>query len=276
VSATLTRGAPARGLRLGWIRAHGDLLRTLLRRELRAKYKGSALGVVWSYVHPLLMMGVYTLVFSVLWSSDIPHYPLVVLSGLTAWSFFQGAVFNGTLSIVGNGQIIKKVWFPREIVTLAVVLAAGISTLVMFAVLIPADLIFAPDSRSPVMLLAIPIAAALFALALGVAWLFATANVFYRDVEHFLNVLFLPWFFLTPVFYRLENLPGAAEHETVVNIMRYLNPVTPYVEGIRATLLDGVVPGVGALIYMALVGPALLVLGLWVVQRYEDRFAVVL
>jgi ABC-type polysaccharide/polyol phosphate export permease len=143
-------------------------------------------------------------------------------------------------------------------------------------VLIPADLIFAPESRSVVMFLAIPIAAGLFALALGVAWLFATANVFYRDVEHFLNVLFLPWFFLTPVFYRLENLPGAADHETLVNVMRYLNPVTPYVEGLRATLLDGVVPGVGALIYMAVVGPALLVLGLWVVQRYQDRFAVVL
>ena len=75
VSATLSRGAPARGLRLGWLREHGDLLRTLLRRELRAKYKGSALGVVWSYLHPLLMMGVYTLVFSVLWELRHPALP---------------------------------------------------------------------------------------------------------------------------------------------------------------------------------------------------------
>jgi ABC-2 type transport system permease protein len=276
VSATIPRGAALGPIRLGWVREHGDLLRTLLRRELRAKYKGSALGIVWSYAHPLLMMGVYTLVFSVLWDSGIPHYPLVVLTGLTAWSFFQNGVYSGTLSLVANAQIIKKVWFPREIVPLAVVLAAAISSLVMVGVLVPVDLIFAPESRSLVMLLAIPIALGLVCLATGLAWLFATANVFYRDVEHFLNVMFLPWFFLTPVFYRLENLPGAAEHETLINVMRYANPVTPYVEGFRATLLDGAVPGVGALVYMAVVGPAILVIGLWATQRYEDRFAVVL
>ncbi len=276
MSVTVPRGAALGPVRFGWVREHGDLLRTLLRRELRAKYKGSALGILWSYAHPILMMGVYTLVFSVLWDSGIPHYPLVVLTGLTAWSFFQGAVYAGTTSLVANAQIIKKVWFPREIVPFAVVLAAAISALVMVAVIVPVDLIFAPDSRSPVLLLAIPIALGLVCLAAGLAWLFATINVFYRDVEHFLNVMFLPWFFLTPVFYRLENLPGAADHETLVNVMRYANPVTPYVEGIRATLLDGAVPGVGALVYMAVVGPALLLVGLWAIQRYEDRFAVVL
>jgi lipopolysaccharide transport system permease protein len=276
VSATLSRESPGVGIRLGWLRDHGDLLRTLLRRELRAKYKGSALGVAWSYLYPLLMMAVYTVVFSVLWDSGIPHYPLVVLTGLTAWSFFQGAVYGGTTSIVSNAQIIKKVWFPREIVPIAVVLAAGVSSLVMLAVLIPIDLWFAPESRSFVMLLAIPIALCFFCLAAGLAWLFAAANVFFRDVEHFLNVLFLPWFFLTPVFYRLEGLPGAADHPTLINVMRYGNPVTPYVEGLRAALLDGVVPGTFALVYMAVVGPVFLVVGLWVVQRYEDRFAVVL
>jgi ABC-type polysaccharide/polyol phosphate export permease len=267
---------PAGSRRLGWLRDHGDLLRSLLRRELRAKYKGSLLGVAWSYAHPLLMMGVYTLVFSILWDSGIPHYPLVVLSGLTVWTFFQGAVFNGTTSYITNAQIIKKVWFPRALIPLSVVLAAGVSSLVMFAVLIPADLIFAPDSRSAALLLVVPIAAGLFCLALGAAWLFATANVFYRDVEHFLSVLFLPWFFLTPVFYRLENLPGAADHTVLVNVLRYGNPVTPYVEGVRAAVLDGVVPGAGALVYMAVVGPTVLLLGLWAVQRNEDSFAVVL
>jgi ABC-type polysaccharide/polyol phosphate export permease len=276
VSATLSRESPGMGIRLGWLRDHGDLLRTLLRRELRAKYKGSALGVAWSYLYPLLMMAVYTVVFSVLWDSGIPHYPLVVLTGLTAWSFFQSAVYGGATSLVSNAQIIKKVWFPREIVPIAVVLAAGVSSLVMIAVLIPVDLWFAPESRSLAMLLAIPIGLCFFALAAGFAWLLAAANVFFRDVEHFLGVLFLPWFFLTPVFYRLEGLPGADDHPVLIQILRWGNPVTPYVEGLRAALLDGVVPGAFALVYMAVVGPAFLLVGLWVVQRYEDRFAVVL
>src|ERR687885_328982 len=87
-----TGSAPARPL--AWLTDHGELLRTLLRRELRAKYKGSTLGILWSFLYPVVMMGVYTLVFSVLWKTtgNIPHYPLFVLAGLAAWAFLQGAV----------------------------------------------------------------------------------------------------------------------------------------------------------------------------------------
>ena len=116
-----------------------ELLSTLLRRELRAKYKGSAVGVLWSYLYPLLMMGVYTLVFSVLWRVvTIEHYPLFVLSGLAVWAFFQASVQAGVSSLPGNARIIKKVWFPREVIPMAAVFAQALSVLaVMFAVLVP-------------------------------------------------------------------------------------------------------------------------------------------
>ena len=114
----------------------------------------------------------------------------------------------------------------------------------------------------------------LLLLTLGLAWVFATLNVFYRDIEHLLTVLFLPWFFLTPVFYSLESIPAAANNESVVTILRYANPVTPYVEGIRGVLWNGHVVGPPELIYMAVVGPAAAALGLWVLRRYEDRLAV--
>src|SRR5207302_10734392 len=91
-----------------WLTGYGELLRTLLRRELKARYKGSALGIVWSLVFPLAMMGVYTLVFSVLWrgANNIPHYPLFVLAGLAVWSFFQVAVQLGTVSIISGGDLV--------------------------------------------------------------------------------------------------------------------------------------------------------------------------
>ena len=260
--------------RILWPRGYDELLRTLLRRELRAKYKGSGLGIFWSYIHPLLMMGVYTLVFSVLWRAvDISYYPLFILSGLATWAFFQGAVHVGTASIVANAPLLKKVWFPREVIPVAVVLSQAVAALVMFAVVIPINLVVIPETRIT-FLLALPIFAALFFLALGFAFLLATANVFFRDVEHLVGVLFLPWFFLTPVFYGLEQLPGAADYPWLIDVLRYGNPVTPYVEGIRGAIWEGVVPGPALLGYIFVVGPALALLGLLAVQRYQDRFAV--
>jgi ABC-2 type transport system permease protein len=261
--------------RLDWLTGYSELLRTLLRREIRVRYKGSALGIVWSLVYPLVMVAVYTLVFSVLWKSakNIPHYPLFVLSGLAVWGFFQASVQLGTASLIANGDLVKKVWFPRELIPAASVLAQTTTVAVMLAILIPADLIVVPETAKT-MPLALPILAALICLALGLAWLLSVLNVFFRDIEHLLAVMFLPWFFLTPVLYGLDQLPAASGHRWLIDLLRYGNPVTPYVEGFRATLLQATVPGAALLVYIFVVGPALALFGLWVVQRYEDRLAV--
>jgi ABC-2 type transport system permease protein len=258
-----------------WLTGYGELLRSLLRRELRARYKGSALGLVWSLLYPLAMMGVYTLVFSVLWkgAANIPHYPLFVLAGLAVWGFFQGAVQLGTGSLVTSADLIKKVWFPRELVVASVVLAQTVSAAVILVILVPLSINAVPENARTVAL-AIPIFAALLCLALGLAWLLSVANVFYRDVEHLLGVLFLPWFFLTPVLYSLDLFPAAGSHTTVIHVMRYANPVTPYVEGLRAVVLEATVPGASLLLYIFLVGPLVALFGLWVLQRYEDRVAI--
>jgi ABC-2 type transport system permease protein len=257
-----------------WVSDYRELLITMLRRELRVKYKGSALGIAWSYLYPLAMMGVYTLVFSVLLRAvHIPHYSLYVLLGLAVWSFFQAAVQLGTSSIVANANLVRNVWFPRELIPLAIVLAQAFSTLIMFAVLVPVDLAIVPHA-APTFLLAIPFLLGLLLLATGLSWILATANVFFRDVEHLMGVLFLPWFFLTPILYSLDGLPGAVDHRTVIHVLRYVNPVTPYLEGIRGAMLEGRVPGLTLLVYAALVGPVVALCGLWLIQRYAERFAV--
>ena len=246
----------------------------MLRRELRVKYKASTLGILWSYLYPLAMVAVYTLVFSVLWRAvNVPHYPLFILSGLAVWTFFQAATQVASGSIIANANLIRSVRFPREVIPASVVLAQAIASLVMFAVLVPTSLILIPGVGVS-MLLAIPMFAAFLCLALGIGWLVATATVFFRDVEHLVAVLFLPWFFLTPVLYALDTLPRAAEHRWLIHVLRYGNPVTPYVEGIRGVLVQGQVPGVSLLVYMALAGPLVAIAGLWVIQRFEDRFAV--
>jgi lipopolysaccharide transport system permease protein len=260
--------------RLGWIREYSELLRTMLRRELRVKYKASALGILWSYLYPLAMVGVYTLVFSYLWRAvEIPHYSLFVLSGLAVWTFFQAATQLAAGSIVANANLIRSVRFPREIIPTSVVLSQALASLVMFAVVVPAALILVPAVGFS-MFLAAPMFLAFLCLALGVGWLVSTATVFFRDIEHLVAVIFLPWFFLTPILYSLDTLPRAAGHPVLVHLLRYGNPVTPYIEGIRGVLVQGRVPGVSLLVYIFVVGPLVAAIGLAVIQRFEGRFAV--
>ena len=152
-------------------------------------------------------------------------------------------------------------------------LAQTISALVILGILVPFSLYVVPENVRTVAL-ALPFFLALLCLALGLAWMLSVANVFFRDVEHLVAVLFLPWFFLTPVLYGLDQLPAAASHQTVIHLLRYGNPVTPYVEGIRAVVLEATVPGVAILVYIFLVGPLTALLGLAVLQRYEDRVAI--
>jgi lipopolysaccharide transport system permease protein len=272
---SVTAESRAIGLpQFGWIRDYSELLRTMLRRELRAKYKASALGILWSYLYPLAMVAVYTLVFSFLWHAvDIPHYPLFILSGLAIWTFFQAATQLSAGSIVANANLIRSVRFPREVIPTSVVLAQAVASLVMFGVLVPTALILVPAVGFS-MLLAIPMFLAFLCLALGIGWLVSTATVFFRDVEHLVGVLFLPWFFLTPILYSLDKLPKAGQHPIVIHLMRYVNPVTPYVEGIRGVLVQGHVAGTALLAYIFLVGPLVAAIGLWVIQRFEGRFAV--
>jgi len=225
---------------------------------------------------PLVTMLIFTLLFNRIArlpsATGVP-YPLFVLAGLAVWGFFQAAVQLGTAALIGSADLVKKVWFPRELVVTAAVLAQTISLAVMLAILVPTDLIVVPETART-MALALPMLAGLVCLTLGFAWLLSVANVFFRDVEHLLGVLFLPWFFLTPVLYGLEQLPAAQEHTWVIDILRYGNPVTPYVEGVRGVILQATVPGPSLLVYIFVVGPAVALLGLWVIQRYEDRLAI--
>ena len=195
-----------------------------------------------------------------------------MLCGLAVFAFFQSAVMSGTTSIVDNASLVKKIWFPREIVVVSAVLSHALAACVMFALVIPAGLYFEPSAIKTVWIV-VPVFALFILLACGLSLLLATANVYFRDVAHLVGVVFLPWYFLTPVLYSFSALPGAAHHPDLITALRYGNPVAPYVEVIRGALLDGAFPSLVQGLYVALVGPAVFALGLWVFQRREDTFA---
>jgi len=251
-----------------------DLFGNLFRRELNARYKGSLLGVGWTFVNPLVLMGVYTLVFSVLWrSTGIAHYPLFILSGLTIWIFFSGSLQMGSASIVGHANLVKQVRFPRQLLPLAVVGSNLVTYVVMLVVVGAVNLAVIPATRGT-MWAVIPLSVPLVALASGLSIVFAALSALFRDVEHLLLTVFLPWFFLTPIFYDLKTLPGVQDHQVVMQILQWGNVVTPFVESIRKPLFYGQYPSLGEVVYVLGAGAGSLLLGALVFRRLDDQLAV--
>jgi ABC-type polysaccharide/polyol phosphate export permease len=252
-----------------------ELFGNLFRRDLQTRYKGSALGVLWSLVNPLVLMGIYVLVFSVLWKvAQIPHYALYLLAGLTVWLFFSTSLTMASRSLVTAAPLVRKVRFPRQLVPLSVVATQLVTFAAMLAVLIVANLVVIPETRST-FLLSLPLSLAVVAFVGGVSLVVACLNVVYRDVEHLVSAVLLPWFFLTPILYRLEDLPGGLKsYDWVVTILRWVNPLTPPIEALRAPLFYGRLPHVWDVVYLCAAAVIALALGAWVFTRVDDRIAV--
>jgi ABC-2 type transport system permease protein len=212
--------------RLREIAAHHELLLNLIRLELKAKYKASALGFAWSLLNPAMYLVVFYVAFDVILGGGIPRFPIYLLSGLLVWNFFTAALNTGTGSVVAGAGLVKKVWFPREILPLASVGAALVHFFLQLLVLIVALVAL----RHPVgwaELTLLPLALVdLILLAAALSLLFSVANVYLRDMAHFVELSLLAWFWMTPIIYPLTQLQKALHGHTAVAL---LNPVTPIV-----------------------------------------------
>ena len=250
-----------------------DLFMNIFRRELHGKYRGSVLGLFWTLINPLALMAVYTLVFSVLLKAfQIEHYPLFVLSGLLTWVFFQSAVQMSCSSLFAQPTLVKQVRFPRHMLPLAVVATNVVTLGAMLAVVVGVNLVFIPETRTTFWA-AVPLLVPLVALASGLAVVFGYLTVVYRDVEHLMTTIFLPWFFLTPVFYTLDQLPGLEGNERVADVMYYVNFVSPFVEAIRDPIFYGELPHLGDVVYCVVAAVLALAVGILVARRMDDQVA---
>jgi ABC-type polysaccharide/polyol phosphate export permease len=264
------------------VSVYGDLFRyrelfaSLFQRDLRAKYKGSALGLLWTLALPLTLMLVYLVVFSVLWkasATDVDHYWLFLLCGLPPWVFFSSSLQSSARSLLENAGLIRKVRFPRQLVPLSMVATQLVGFAVMLGIVFALSLAYVPAARDTVWL-SLPLAALAVCLVAGLSLAVASLNALYRDVEHLVAALLLPWFFLTPVLYSLENIPGVEEHPRLVDVIHYGNPLTPAVEAVRDPLFFGEAPAAGDVVYLAVAAVMSLALGAFVFIRVDDRVAV--
>ena len=253
-----------------------ELFGSLFRRDLRAKYKGSVLGLAWSLAHPIVLMLVYLLVFSVMLkiqTADYEHYWLFLLAGLPVWVFFATSLQSASRSLLENANLIRKVRFPRQLLPLSTVATQLVSFAVMLAIVVVFSLVYVPEARDTVWL-AIPLAALAVCLVAGLSLAVASLNAVYRDVEHLVAALLLPWFFLTPVLYSLEAIPGVRDHPRLIDLVHYGNPLTPAIEAVRDPLFFGRLPAAGDAVYLVVSALLALALGAFVFSRVDDRVAV--
>src|SRR3954466_6041749 len=176
-----------------------ELFGNLFRRDLQAKYRGSALGVLWTIANPVMLMGVYLLVFGVVWSSPFAstdHYALFLLTGLALWTFCAAAVQSSTRSMLDNANLIRKTRFPRQLVPPSVVFAHAVSFAAMLVLVLVLNFILLSRVRATEWL-AIPLCVFVVGLVCGLGLLFASMNVLFRDVEFIVAALLVPLFFLT-------------------------------------------------------------------------------
>jgi homopolymeric O-antigen transport system permease protein len=252
-----------------------ELLGNLFRRDLQAKYRGSALGVLWTVANPVMLMGVYLLVFGVVWKSPFAtggHYPLFLLTGLALWTFFGAAVQSSTRSMLDNANLIRKTRFPRQLVPLSVVLAHLVSFAAMLVLLLVVNFIALPRARATEWL-AIPLSVLFVGLVCGIALATASLNVLFRDIEFIVAALLVPLFFLTPILYPLTGSP-LDKHQTVVQFIHWANPLAPAVEAVRAPLFAGTLPFWGDALYLVVACVVALALGAWVFTSVDDQIAI--
>ena len=253
-----------------------ELIQNLVARNLKVRYRNSVLGVVWSLLNPLLMMLVFTAVFTVMRGENVGIYPVFILVGLLPWQFFANSVAGAAGSVVSNAQLINKVYFPREILVLAEVLSQVVNFLIALLVLVPILLLF-HIAFTPWLLLLPVMILIQFIFTLGIAFIVATVNVFYRDVQMIMEVALLAGFFLTPVFYSLDILPRSYELFGITwdiwRLVRYLNPMASIIANYRVIVFYGAPPAWDFVFRTFITAIFFLLTGLFIFYRYHTRFS---
>ena len=247
----------------------------LVRRELRQKYRGSLLGVLWYLVNPLVLMAAYWLMFGKLLPGvSEQDYPLFLMVGLIVWLFFSQSLLGASAAFLVQGPLIGKVRFPRQTIPASVVTVQLVTFGVLLALLTPVMVAIRGTLGAPLLLLP-GIVVCLFGFALGLSLMVSVMHAYYRDVEPILGAALLPWFFLSPIFFRPEHLPGVQGSEWARIVLRWVNPVAPFIDGTRSVLYDGVAPSAATLAYLVLAAGLTILCGQLLFRRMERELAVV-
>lgn len=262
----MRQGRNCLGLRLiSAFQRYGYLMRQLVARDFKTKYKRSVLGVLWSFLNPLLTMLVQYIVFSTLFKSDIPNFPLYLLSGIVCFNFFSEATTMGLQSIVGNSALITKVYVPKYIYPVSRVFSSTINLLLSLIPLLAVMLLTETRIRPAILLLPIGLIC-LMAFCIGMSFILSTMMVFFRDTQFLWGVVSMLWMYMTPIFYPESIIP--AQYMTLYKC----NPLYHIIRFVRIVLMNGVSPEPKAYALCLLASFAPLVIGAVIFRKNQDKF----
>lgn len=257
--------------RLKEIYEYREMIFRLVRKELRGRYKGSVLGFFWTFLNPLLQLLVYTMVFSVIMRSGIEQYYLFLFVALVPWIFFSAALTGGSTSIINSADMIKKIYFPREVMPIAYITSSFVNMLLSFVVVF-AVLIVTGFGINPVALLYLPIIMLVeYVLCLGITLLVSALTVYLRDLAYILGIISMAWQFLTPVMYPQSQVADVLP-ESLMRIWN-LNPMTPVINAYRDILYYKTVPQLETLLAAVVLGVLVLIVGELVFVKMQKGFA---
>lgn len=264
------------GTRLRLLWAYRELVLSLTLRELKARYKNTVLGFFWSLLNPLAMMLVFTMVFTVFMSNTaLQNFPIFILCGLLPWNFFTAGVMGSINAIVGNSNLVTKVYFPREALPIATVLANLVNFLLTLILLFAALILFRPHFSPWLWMLPLVILIQ-SCFILGLAFILSTLNVFYRDTLMVMDVAILAWFFLTPVFYPMDQLPQSymlyGIELNLHRLMYVLNPMASIISTYRDLLYWGYRTDFDFFARTAITSIGVMIFGYWFFCKYSSRF----
>ncbi len=251
---------------------HGALIKNFVKRDLQARYKGSAIGLFWSVVHPLVMLVLYTYIFSSILRVQVGaaegtgSFAIYLFCGLLPWNAFAEAVNRSTGVILEHANLIKRTIFPSQVLPIYPVVSGIVNQLIGLAILLVALLATAHHLSS--LLLVLPAILLLqFAFTVGLAWIVAGITVFVRDLGQIVGMLMTIWVFLTPIFYPPTLIPER------LRFLLAANPMYALVESYRCLILKGQLPSLQSLAVLAFVALPTFLLGYWMFMRMQGAFA---
>lgn len=243
-----------------------ELLKTSVKKDIGGKYKHSFLGVLWSFINPLLQIAVYAIIFPLIIKNDIPNYTVFMVCGLIPWNYFSIVINRSAFTMIENGNIIKKVYFPREILPLSVVTSETVNFFISTIIIVCFTLAY-NMGLTPYILLYPLIVIVQYVLLLGISLIVSSVTVYFRDLQHFIGVLLQLLFYATPIVYSLETIP-----QNFRWILK-LNPMTYIIEGFRDIFYYQTMPDVKMLGIILIIGLVLCVVGYLIFSKLQKKFA---
>ena len=243
-----------------------EFLKTSIKKEFRGKYKKSFLGVLWSFLNPLFQLLIYALVFPFILKNNVENYTVFLIVALFPWNFFNLSIIQSAACIVANGWIIKKVYFPREILPIATSTSNLINFLISSILVFLALFISGIGLTKAVVVLPLIILIQ-YILQLGLSFILSAITVYVRDVEYLINVLMMLAFYLSPIVYSADMIPSK-----YLPLFK-LNPMFHIIKYYRDILYYGKIPEMGSVLLLLLVCIIILVVGYLIFRKLEKRFA---